>query len=90
VGGLSRKRVLNPVKNIGRDSFARIARYFSGHENDAHNVRRQGATRAYACLVGGMFGESDTGLRVPLMEPDHVAKMPQSNHEMRSIAAKYR
>ena len=63
---LSRKRVLNPAKNIARDSPGRIARCFRCHENDLQNLRRASAHRTLRRPVGGVCGESDAGVGVVL------------------------
>src|ERR1700716_2734552 len=66
---LSRKRVLNPAKNIARDSPSRIARCFRGHENDLQNLRPASAHRAHRRPVGGVCGESDAGVGMVLSRP---------------------
>jgi hypothetical protein len=80
---------VNSAKNIVRDSFGRIARCFAGHENDPQNLQRAGATRAYACLVGSVFGQPDARLRVPVAEPV-VAEMQQCKDKTPWNVAKYR
>src|SRR3982074_2619413 len=59
---LSRKRVLNPAKNIARDSPSRNARCFRGYENDLQNLGPASAHRAHRRPVGGVCGESDAGV----------------------------
>src|SRR3981189_1198235 len=59
---LSRKRVLNPAKNIAQDSSSRIARCFRGHENDLQNLRPASTDLAHRRPVGVGCGESDAGV----------------------------
>ena len=58
-GALSRKRVLNPVKNIARDSRGRIAGCFKGDENDPYHVGQADTCRAFGSIAGSVRREFD-------------------------------
>src|SRR5260370_21746940 len=64
---LSRKRVLNLVKNIVRDSWARIARCFRRPGNDLPNLWRASACRADHRTIGAMRGQPVAGLFLALV-----------------------
>ena len=67
---VSRKRVLNPVKNIARDSQGRIARCFKGDENDPYHVGRADTCRAFGSVADGVCREFDAGVGTILDHPN--------------------
>jgi hypothetical protein len=52
------KRVLNLRKNKVRDSLPRIARCFSGHENDRQHPKPRGAGSTDGRIAGRLCGQS--------------------------------
>ncbi len=61
---LSRKQVLNRVKNITRDSRDRIARCFGRDADDAANLLQAPADRFVGRTAERLRGESGAGLRL--------------------------
>jgi hypothetical protein len=82
---LSRKQLLNRVKNITRDSRGRIARSSAHDANDSANFLQASADRFVGRATGRLRGERGAGLRLALIDAARDLLIMTANGPLQAI-----